>query len=240
MMARPMFDSPYRVSLPGLRGLRGMGVAAPTVATTTYAATETALATAAAVTPPPANIILAAAAGVVKILQAIGIGQGCGPTCVQATSIVNQAEPYLQANILNYFAQPAPRSAASQAAAIQQAQAIMQGVNASCQAIPPPGGTQCIGDRQAGACTWKQTTDSVLLAIPGEPQPGECWNWVSGYIDPIVNDAYIAPIGTMTGSGTISSSSSSSTGSSSGSSSSSVYLIGAAVLLGLVILGGRN
>jgi hypothetical protein len=26
------------------------------------------------------------------------------------------------------------------------------------------------------------------LAFPGEPQPGACWNWFSGYRDPIAND----------------------------------------------------
>jgi hypothetical protein len=31
-----------------------------------------------------------------------------------------------------------------------------------------------------------------LLAYPGEPQVGQCWNWFNGYLDPIVNDPDVA------------------------------------------------
>src|SRR5271157_1359998 len=65
-------------------------------------ALASALATAAAVTPPPANLILGIAAGIAGALAALGVGQGCGQTCIQATNVVNTAEPSFLANVQQY------------------------------------------------------------------------------------------------------------------------------------------
>jgi len=118
---------------------------------------------------------------------------GCGITCVETSQWANQAEPLLRQNIQAYFAQPAPRSLSSQQAALANFDAIWNTLVQQCsQSGTGTAGQRCISDRQAGACTWKQTTTSPLLSIPGEPQPGSCWNWYSGYRDPISNDPDIA------------------------------------------------
>lgn len=236
----PRASVPGRMMLPPMRypGVGSLGATAPaSTGSTVEQATASALTTAAAFTPPPANAIMVAAAAVLELLNKLGIGSGCGQPCIQATNIVNQAEPMLRQNILNYFAQPAPRTPASQAAALQQATAIMQSVTASCTAIPGQPGQDCISDRAEGACKWKQTTTSPLLAIPGEPQPGDCWNWVSGYIDPIVNDADVAATAASS-TATSTSGSLASTGSTFGVSNSTLLLFAGVGLLAFAVLGG--
>jgi hypothetical protein len=57
-------------------------------------AAATAMAVGAA-TGPVGMAIGAAVAASIKIAQALHIGYGCGPTCVQATQLVNEAEPFL-------------------------------------------------------------------------------------------------------------------------------------------------
>jgi hypothetical protein len=228
---------PGRMVLPPMRypGVGSLGASAST-GSTVEQATAAALTTAAAVTPPPANVILIGAAAVLELLNKLGIGSGCGQPCIQATNIVNQAEPYLQQNILAYFAQPAPRTPASQAAALQQFDSIWQGVQASCTAIPGQPGQDCISDRQSGSCKWKQTTTSPLLAIPGEPQPGDCWNWFSGYRDPIANDTDVAaPITTSESTAT---STSGTVGTTAGISNSTLFLFAGVGLLAFAVLGG--
>ena len=234
----PRASVPGRLMLPPMRypGVGSLGAATQSTGSTVEQATASALATAAAFTPPPANAIMVAAAAVLELLNKLGIGSGCGQPCIQATNIVNQAEPMLRQNILNYFAQPAPRTPASQAAALQQATAIMQSVTASCTAIPGQPGQDCISDRAEGACKWKQTTTSPLLAIPGEPQPGDCWSWVSGYIDPIVNDSDVAA--PVLSSPTSTSSVASTTGSTFGVSNSTLLLFAGVGLLAFAVLGG--
>ncbi|MFI5115046.1 MAG: hypothetical protein ACHP7J_07870, partial [Terriglobales bacterium] len=51
-------------------------------------------------------------------------------------------------------------------------------------------GQRCTGDRERGACKWKQTGESPW---PGGPKLGECWNWFSAYRDPIANDTGVVP-----------------------------------------------
>lgn len=193
---------PYRVMLPetsihGLRALNGlgnfrsaypglnlpqpmgMGSQVP-LGKLGMAAAATSLATAAAVTPPPANIILGAAAAIVSILSAAGVGQGCGQTCIQATSIVNRAEPAFLANVQQY-----ENGEISQAQAQQTWNNLWLAVQGSCAAIPGPAGQDCVNDRAQGACKWRQTPNGDTLGLPGVPQVGECWNWYSGYYEPL-------------------------------------------------------
>lgn len=191
-----------------------------------------ALAGAAALTPPPANLILAAAAGVAKILAALGVGEGCGSTCIQATSIVNNAEPAFLANVQQYEA-----GQITQSQAIDTYNNLWSALAVACHAIPGTAGQTCLSDRQQGACTWKQTSDGDTLGLPGVPAVGECWNWYLGYYVPLTYPPVNAPAASAG-----SSAGSSSTGASSsigGLSTSTIYLIGAAALV-VFALGGSN
>lgn len=144
-----------------------------------------------AIAGPVGLAIGAGIALVTTLINALGIGQGCGKTCIETSQWANQAEPLLLQNIQAYFAQPAPRSQSSQAAAIANFMTVWNNLTQLCtQPNLGTAGQDCISDRQAGACKWNQTATSPLLAFTqyGEPGPGACWNWWSGYHDPIAND----------------------------------------------------
>jgi hypothetical protein len=139
-------------------------------------------------------IIGAAIAGVTLLAVDLIKNSGCGQTCIETSQWANQAEPVLQQNIQAYFSNPAPRSQSQQNAALANFDAVWARLVQMCS-DPSTGdaGKRCISDRQSGACTWHQSTAWVSLNIPGEPQPGECWNWWSGYRDPISSDPDVVP-----------------------------------------------
>jgi hypothetical protein len=171
-------------------------------------------------------VIGLALAGITLAVTALIKNSGCGPTCVETSQWANQAEPLLAQNIQAYFAQPAPRSQSSQAQALANFDNIWTTLQQQCSQ-PGTGnaGKRCISDRQAGACTIKQTANSPLLKYPGQPQPGQCWNWFSGYRDPIANDATVPDTQAALASAS----------STLGVSPSTLLLLGAAALLGLVV-----
>jgi hypothetical protein len=134
-------------------------------------------------------IIGAAIAVVATIAELLIKNSGCGITCVETSQWANQAEPVLAKNVQAYFSNPAPRSQSQQQAALNIFDTTWARLQQLCgQPGTGNAGIRCISDRQSGACTWKQTATSPLLSIPGEPQVGACWNWFSGYRDPIAND----------------------------------------------------
>jgi hypothetical protein len=134
-------------------------------------------------------VIGAALVGVTLLASWLIKNSGCGPTCVVTSQWANKAEEMLKQNIAAYFALPVPRSVAARTVALANFDAVWKTLQEQCgQAEVGNAGVRCISDRQSGACKWKQTADSVLLQYPGEPQPGECWNWFNGYRDPIAND----------------------------------------------------
>ena len=148
---------------------------------------------------PVAGIVLLAAAGVAQLLAIMGVGSGCGQTCVISSQYADRAEQVLSQNILNYFLIPAPRTVSQQSSALVVFDTVWNDLRQQCgNAQLGDAGKRCITDRQSGACTWKQTSDSVLLGVPGEPQPGACWNWFNGYRDPIANDL-VVPDGSTNG-----------------------------------------
>jgi hypothetical protein len=137
----------------------------------------------------PAAPFVAAGAAVASLLAKFGVGSGCGQSCVLSSEYANAAEAALQQNIQTYFSLPTPRDPVAQQTAMQLFQTVWADLQQQCgNSALGTAGQKCITDRQSGACTWKQTTTSPLLSIPGEPQPGECWNWWNGYYDPIAND----------------------------------------------------
>lgn len=128
-------------------------------------------------------------------IAAIGIGimailnSGCGQTCIETSQWANQAEPMLQQNVEAYFAIQAPRPLSVQTAAIQNFMNVWNRLVALCSQPGLGGaGTNCINDRQSGACKWRATATG---AYPGQPAQGQCWNWWNAYHDPIANDTQV-------------------------------------------------
>lgn len=117
-------------------------------------------------------VIGAAVAGVALALTAWFSRKGPKQK-VATTQIVNELEPMLQQNVAAYLAGPHTRS--SQAQALANFDAVWQTLVENCrvEGYGDPG-VRCVTDRQAGSCEWKDQ--------------GQCWNWFSGYRDPIAND----------------------------------------------------
>ena len=67
-------------------------------------------------------------------------------------------------------------------------------IQQACGGIPGAAGKNCVSDRQAGSCKWKQT---AAPKYPGEPNLGECWNWDAAYHQPLLQPALVP----MSGSG---------------------------------------
>jgi hypothetical protein len=133
--------------------------------------------------------VIGAAIVGVTILVTVLLRSGCGQTCVVTSQWANEAEPLLSKNVLAYFETPAPRTRSQQNAALNNFDVVWAALQQRCsQGGLGVAGQNCIADRQAGACKWRQRADSPLLSIPGQPQTGACWNWFSGYRDPIAND----------------------------------------------------
>lgn len=168
--------------MPYWKGLAGSTAPVSTQIETGLASS---LATAAAITPPPANAILGVAAGIAAILAAAGVGSGCGQTCIQATNLVNQAEPAFLANLQQY-----ENGQITQAQAQATYNNLWQALQVACAAIPGAAGQKCISDRQQGACTWKATGTPPT---PYSPADGACWDWYSAYYVPLTYPPTNAP-----------------------------------------------
>lgn len=186
----------YALSNPYFRPLPGLGASSAQIGTAVGAAagsSAVAIGVATGAIAGPVGAAIGAGIGLVTTLvSALIANSGCGPTCVATSGWANQAEPLLRQNVLAYFSQPAPRSRSSQSAALANFDAVWNTLRAQCgQPGTGDAGVRCVTDRQAGACTWRQTGSSPLLGIPGEPQVGECWNWDSGYRAPIANDSEV-------------------------------------------------
>lgn len=119
------------------------------------------------VTGPVGAAIAGLVAAGAAIAGALGVGEGCGPTCVQATQIVNNAEPTFRANLAAY-----ENGQIDQATAISNYQQMQNAVTQACSGIPGDAGSRCVSDRfPPSACTWKNN--------------GQCWNWYTGYYLPL-------------------------------------------------------
>jgi hypothetical protein len=182
-------------------------------------------------------IIGAAIAAATLIITQIIKNSGCGQTCIETSQWANQAEKALEQNIAAYFSN-SPRYVSQQTLALANFGAVWAQLQATCgQPGTGNAGVRCISDRQSGACTWKQSSTSTLLGYPGEPQPGECWNWFSGYRDPIANDPDVQPDSASSAASSVETAAGSLLASAGIPSSYAVpLLIGAAVLLLLAVL----
>ena len=168
-----------------------------------------------------AGLVAAGAA----IASALGVGSGCGQACINASNIVNQAEPTFKANLDAY-----ENGTIDQATAISNFNQMWVAIQQACAGIPGGAGTNCVADRQQGACKWKATSQPY----PSSPAVGECWNWYSGYYTPLTYPPVNASV-----------SSTSSVGSSvsdlvSTVSSNSMLMIVAVVGIAALAIGSKN
>lgn len=178
-------------------------------------------------------IVGLAIAGIGFAIEAI-LNSGCGQSCVITSDWANQAEAQLQQNIAAYFALPTPRLASVQAAALGNFDAVWNYLEQQCSQVAGAPGQDCISDRQSGACKWKQTTTPPW----GTPTAGSCWNWFNGYRDPIANDPNVvqdSPIPTTIQNAVSSAGTSSSVASTASGIPSIVWILAAAVIVGLVV-----
>lgn len=196
----------------------------------------------------PAAPFVAAAGGVAELVGAVAnLFSGCGQTCVQATSIVNQAEPYFRQLTQTYLACPGRTTADQQNFLAVFSQMWQQIVNSCGNPQLGQAGQNCINDRGPNGCTWKTTAGQV--GLDGKVfSAGECWNWWVGYYDPIANDVppggnggatscSAALGGSYAASASVSSVASGISNILSGSSSdSSLLLLAAAVIIGVLLL----
>lgn len=146
---------------------------------------------------PIAGAAVAAAGGIAELVGAVSrLFQGCGQTCVAATQIVNQVEPYLQQNNQIYFTNP-NRTTADQQAALATVTQIFSMIQQQCgNAQLGSAGQNCISERLgngmaqgASDCTFGTTQENQYPPYCSVPYPvGVCWTWVLAYYDPIAQD----------------------------------------------------
>jgi len=239
-----------RPTIPNRRRLSGLGDAAQAQLTQQIGAVTGTAATGAISAAALAGLMTAATAtaaiplvgagiaAVTAIVSAI-LNSGCGQSCIVTSNWANQAEQALQQNIAAYFALPTPRSQSAQAVALANFDNIWNSLVTACSKVAGGAGTNCIADRQSGACHWKQTVNSPY---PGEPAIGACWNWFLGYRDPIANDPNVVPDSvaadaSSAGSGTVIGSPTTST---SGLDMGSLALYGGIALVLVGIVGSMN
>lgn len=109
------------------------------------------------------------------LLSAFGVGNGCGQSCITASNDANAVEQAMQANLAAYQAGQISATAAQANWNTLWAQLV-----AGCQQVGGAAGSNCISDRQQGACKWKDSND-------------QCWNWYIGYYMPLTQPAANAP-----------------------------------------------
>ena len=149
------------------------------------------------------SVSLPVVGAAVAALVAVGIAvancfKGCGQTCIQATTLANQADGILAQNVDHYTSSPV-RYASMQAAALNTFDTAWAALQAACNNPSlAAAGQRCITDRQQGACKWKASPggwNSDGTYTPWGPAgSGEtCWNWFVGMRDPIANDPFVQP-----------------------------------------------
>lgn len=94
--------------------------------------------------------------------------------------------PGLKDNLIGYM--QGPRTVSSQLQALANFDAAWGYVVANCNtAKMGDPGQRCVADRQQGACKWQRGPGDSMEQYDGV-HPGECWNWFTGYRDPIARD----------------------------------------------------
>jgi hypothetical protein len=178
-----------------MRKRRGMGALSTTDNQIASAAASAAVLTGTMVGGPLGGAIAGTIAETGILLA--NLFSGCGQTCTEATEIVNQAEPLLQQNLEQYLSAPI-HYASLQAGALNNFNLTWNALVSACgNPALASAGTNCIADRQNGACDYQTTpggwsqdsSGNWSYTYPGANGSGStCWNWFVGYYDPIAND----------------------------------------------------
>jgi hypothetical protein len=201
---------------------------------------------------PVAGAIIAAGAALYSLITAIINNSGCGQTCVISSNDANNVQAALLANLRAYTSLPV-RTQSDQAQALANFDYAWGQLNQMCS-NPQLGdaGKRCISDRQAGACTWKTTQGgwtqnndgSCSWTDFGPAGSGDvCWNWFSGFRDPIANDPCVVPdsvASAASGTGSSITSGVNTLAASLGLNSTTLLLIAAGAVLLLGSTGGRH
>lgn len=176
----------------GMRGYRGLGQTPGTETSEIEGAISGAGQALAPVTGGLSNLLSIAAGPIAGLIE------GCGSTCTQATSVVNQAAALMQQNLNAYLAIPAPRTAAEQSQAQANFNTLWQAlVNACSSPSLKSAGQNCISQREEGACAyqaspggWSQSANGAWTYTGYGPNGSgtSCWNFFVGYLDPITTD----------------------------------------------------
>lgn len=149
-----------------------------------------------------AGPIGAAVGGVLALLGVLGVGGGCGQSCITASNDANAIEAALKANLQAFLS-----GNIDQATALANFNSLWRlQLQQACAQVGGSAGENCISDRQAGACKWTtspggwqpQSDGSFQYVAPGPAGSGDaCWNWDLAYRQSIAD----APQSALPGSG---------------------------------------
>lgn len=118
---------------------------------------------------------------------------------IQASNDANEIEIILQQNLANWLSlSPSQKTVSVQSAA---AQVFNAGWTQYMSAVQPDlaKAPNSISDRAAGSCAYHTAQCAGWTSggqyIPNGPNQatGCCWNWFTGYLDPILNDPDVIP-----------------------------------------------
>jgi hypothetical protein len=122
------------------------------------------------------------------LLGVLGVGGGCGESCIAASNDANAVELALKANLAAFL-----NGQINQATAIANFNALWLQLEEGCAQIGGSAGQSCISDRQTGACKWETSPggwdpSTCTYTAPGATGSGTtCWNWDVGYHSPIAD-----------------------------------------------------
>jgi hypothetical protein len=205
---------------PSPRGMRGLGDqytqninTGASIAKAGASATIASLVAVGAIGGPIGAAIGAAAGLLIQVGSLIAQQfEGCGETCTMSSNDANQIQATIMLpNLRAYVA--APYNPALQAAALNNFDTAWAALSQACNSgmlLGTQAGTNCITDRQAGACTWKASQGGWVPDANAADGSGYswtdwgpngsgsvCWNWFVGFRDPIANDpraaSYVPP-----------------------------------------------
>jgi hypothetical protein len=209
-------SAPYRVMVPPMR--RGMGQTVTTGggggvaalaggALSSASAVTAAVMIAAGVSGPAAPLVAALGAVLGPLIAKFN---GCGQTCIVATSDVNAVGTQMTAAFEQYMEAPVHYASAQQAFLILF-NTLMQQLQQACS-NPALGtaGQNCIADNSPNACQWKaspggwsQGANGWTYTYWGAAGSGNsCWNPYTGIYDMVANDPTVVPDGTAVSGGT--------------------------------------
>lgn len=133
---------------------RRMGATPLSTSSEINAGLDTAAAGVSLAVPGVGPIIGAGLAAAGQLIQAFGIGNGCGGSCTASTQVVNQVIPMMQKNLANAQAQAVANGGCltpdETQTCITVFSQLWNTIVQQCTQIGGPGGQNCISDRQRG------------------------------------------------------------------------------------------